>query len=239
MGSPVTESGRMPNENQVSVTISRAFSISDTEVTQLQWFTVMGNNPSSFKLMFHCPGSHVTINGVQMCPNLPVEQISWNDIQAFLGILNSGLSCTGLPSDPAGCSRLPTEAEWEYAARFGTTTAWSWGASASSAPSYAWYSGNFTGITHPVASKSSNPGGLNDVHGNVSEWVADCYTTNLPGGTDPLFVVPPQVGFPPCHRAVRGGHFNDGVNYIRSAIRTGAGPTTAVSSYGFRFVVNQ
>ena len=133
------------------VTISRGFYLGKYEITQGQWESVMGSNPSYFG------GS-----------NRPVEQVSWNDVQEFIGRLN----------EAAGeeVYRLPTEAEWEYACRAGTTTRWSFGDDEGQLGEYAWYTGNNSPYgTKEVGTKRPNPWGLYDMHGNVWEWCQDWY----------------------------------------------------------------
>ena len=186
MGSPESERYRGSDEAQVQVTISKPFEIMAKEVTQSQWVKVMGSNPSRFKSEDDCD-DHEN----DMCPNHPVERVSWDEVQEYIGKLNKALGlsgCDGTPSSSAGCYRLPTEAEWEYSARGGTTTAYSFGDDDSDLGDYAWYSGNSDNQTHQVGLKKANPKGLYDVHGNVWEWVQDKYryTSNLPGGRDPL-----------------------------------------------------
>ncbi len=144
MGSPKSESGRDSNEGpQHQVTISKAFELQTTEVTQSQWQAVMGSTPSDFK-----------------GPDLPVEQVSWDDAQAFISKLNA--------LGDGYRYRLPTEAEWEYAARAGTT-----GPYAGDLDAMAWYSQNSGNKTHPVGTKAPNAWGLYDMHGNVWEWTQD------------------------------------------------------------------
>ena len=147
------------------VTISQAFYMQTTEVTQGQWKAVMGSNPSYYS---SCGDS------------CPVERVSWDDAQTFLSILNDLGQET---------YRMPTEAEWEYSARAGTTKAWSSGDSESQLGDYAWYGDNSLG-THPVASKLPNPWGLHDINGNVSEWVQDTYSSLAYGShseSDPVY----------------------------------------------------
>ena len=131
MGSPLTEKNRYSDEAQVEVSISKPFEIMETTVTQSQWHCVMGSNPSYFKKSKHCE-DHKIVNGVEMCPNNPVEQVSWNDVQVFIGSLNADLGLSN-------CYRLPTEAEWEYSARAGTKTAYFFGNKPSKLEDYAWY----------------------------------------------------------------------------------------------------
>jgi formylglycine-generating enzyme required for sulfatase activity len=149
MGSPSNEAGRFINEGPVHhVKISKAFYIGKYEVTQKQWLDVMGNNPSNFK-----------------GDNLPVEMVSWNDAQDFIKKLNE--------KEGWAKFRLPTEAEWEYSARAGITTRYSFGDAESMLGDYAWYFENSDDKTHPVGKKKPNPWGLYDIHGNIWEWVQD------------------------------------------------------------------
>jgi len=131
-----------------SVKIQTSFYLGIYQVTQREWKAIMGNNPSEF-------------NG----NDLPVESISWNEVQDFIKKLNE--------KEGTNKHRLPTEAEWEYAARAGTTTRYSFGDDDSKLGEYAWYSENSGDKTHPVGKKGANPWGLYDVHGNVWEWVQD------------------------------------------------------------------
>ena len=137
MGSPKNEIGRSPDEGDikdkpVEVIFSKSFAIMTTEVTQRQWFDVMGENPSYFKKQTYCAKYHHTIQTqkeeVLLCPNHPVERVSWYDVQKYIKQLNKlqgREDCHGTPWDKAGCFRLPTEAEWEFAARGGTLSAYS------------------------------------------------------------------------------------------------------------------
>jgi formylglycine-generating enzyme required for sulfatase activity len=160
MGSPNYEADRNDDEDQVAVTLSQGVWMAKTEVTQAQWQAVMGWNPSKFK------GA-----------NRPVENISWNDAQEFLTKVNVIVG-----NSDGGKMVLPTEAQWEYAARAGGTEPYY---SGGWPDEMAWYWDNGGGGTHPVGTKKSNAWGLHDMHGNVGEWCADWYSSELKGGVDP------------------------------------------------------
>ena len=168
----------------------RNFEIMTTEVTQKQWFDVMGDNPSKFSSEKYCD-DYDEIN--KLCPNHPVESVSWNEVQKFIKKINDslGLSCCYVsPQDKKGRYRLPTQAEREFAARGGTKTTYSFGDDPSLLDNYAWYYENSDNQTHKVGLKNPNPKkpnsyGLYDMHGNVEEWVQDSYTKKLSGEADP------------------------------------------------------
>ena len=233
MGSPQDEDNRdSNNEDQKRVIISKSFDIMTKEVSQMQWFLVMGVNPSKFKRPGDCD-NHIRINREGFCPHNPVERVSWDDVQSYIKRLNDALNlrgCHGTPNDSKGCYRLPTEAEWEFAARGGAKTAYSFGNTSSLLKSYAWYWENSGKKTHPVGLKSPNPYGLYDVHGNVWEWVQDRYRNVLPGGIDPL-----HISSAP-YRVLRGGSWNFGAQYLRSADRYDEYPESRDNYVGFRLV---
>ena len=237
MGSPPGEPGRHDDEDQEEVVISRAFEIMTTEVTQMHWFLIEGGNPSVFKRPRDCPGEHIPdIDGIALCPNNPVENIYSFDAQAYILKSNELLAldsgCKRWLRRPeeagAGCLRLPTEAEWEMAARAGTTTAYSFGNSSSpeSMGGNVWYWRNSRAGTNPVAMKDSNPYGLYDMHGNVSEWTLDRYGEELPGGKDPFqdqiyhdFSRGRMVSHSSVY-VVRGGNWASHESTLRSADRS-------------------
>jgi len=174
------------------VTISKPFCLGKYEVTQGQWVAVMGKNPAE------------DFRGRTM----PVDQISWDDAQEFIRNLNAREGTTDY--------RLPTEAEWEYAARAGTDTIRYWGDSEDDKGEYAWHGGNARGRPHPVGLLGPNPWGLYDILGNSTEWVEDGYASDYyarsPSGDPPG---PGDNKF----RVLRGGSWRDDVNHVRSANR--------------------
>ena len=232
MGSPSGERYRDGDEGPVQVQITKPFEIMTTEVTQSQWVKVMGSNPSHFKSQGHC-GNHDSEK--DMCPDHPVEQVSWNDAQEFIGKLNEALGltgCDGTPSSSTGCYRLPTEAEWEYSARAGSTTVYSFGDNSANIGDYAWYWDNSDRQTHAVGSRRANPWLLYDVHGNVWEWVQDSYVSALPGGSDPLNT----SGASSSTRIFRGGSWYSFMRYLRSANRNDYRKSGRSNDVGFRLV---
>ena len=188
---------------EVSVNITKDYAIMKTEVTQLFWYIIMQDNPSRFKDREHCSlppfgddtiDSYTEIDGISLCPNHPVDSVTWYDAQEFIKRLNEfegRFDCQGRPSDPKGCYRLPTEAEWEYAARGGSNEVYQYGTVGKEKRredlnQYAWTSTNSQDRSHRVATRHPNPYGLFDMLGNVAEWVQDTYNTQLLlGGDDP------------------------------------------------------
>ncbi len=185
------------------VEISRYFYMGKYEVTQEQWHKVMGNNPSHFR----------TEKAGEYSPNHPVEKVSWEDVQNFISKLNQ--------MEKTDAYRLPTEAEWEYAACAGTTTAYSFGDDKSRLGEYAWYEDNSGKKTHPVGQLKPNAWGIYDMHGNVWEWCGDWYSdkyySNSPS-TDPNG---PSSG---SYRVYRGGGWGASAGYCRSAPRLSYSP---------------
>lgn len=206
MGSPSHEKGRYNNEKQHQVTLTRGFYMQTTEVTQGQWKAVMGSNPSRFK-----------------GDDLPVEQISWNDVQEFIRRLNQ--------REGGDKYRLPTEAEWEYACRAGRTTRFSFGDDESRLGEYAWYDGNSGSRTHPVAQKKPNAWGLYDMHGNVWEWCQDRYG-DYPSGS----VTDPEGPSSGSYRVIRGGSWVNEPRFVRSANRGRSYPDYRNYNLGFRLL---
>jgi formylglycine-generating enzyme required for sulfatase activity len=218
MGSPASEQDRYDWEGpQTVVTITRGFWMGRYEVTQVEYLTAIGSNPSGF----------------QGNPNLPVETVSWYDATNYCGKLTEAERAAGRL--PAGyVYRLPTEAEWEYACRAGTTTRFSYGDDPGYAQlgNYAWYDSNSGNITHAVGLKQPNPWGLYDMAGNVLEWCLDWYGT-YPGGSvsDP---VGPATG---SYRVLRGSAWDNDGRECRSASRSNNTPFYRNIYAGFRAVL--
>ena len=231
MGSPPSEKGQDEDELQHQVTLTKDFEIGSTEVTQLQWVVVMGSNPSRFKEESHCPESYIEINGVSLCSDFPVESVSWNDVKEYISEYNKR-------AKDNFTYRLPTEAEWEFAARAGTSTTYSFGNSSSEAFDYAWFSENSGEQTRAVATKEPNPLGIYDVHGNVWEWVEDWYG-KYPNRsvTDPRGLNPRGLISVFSRRTICGGSWrSDKARHLRSANRNGGEPERLWTNTGFRLV---
>jgi len=213
---------RIPTEGpQHRVRITRPFCLGKYEVTQAQWEAVMGSSPSHFAdNPFH-----------------PVERVSWDDIQPFLDKLNvAGTrrvpSANGGKSEPSEMTfTLPTEAQWEYACRAGTTTFWHCGDDEATLQEYAWFSVDSRGKTHPVGELQANGFGLHDMHGNVWEWCADYWATDYYAESASNDPSGPSAG---SYRVRRGGRWCDHAGHCRSAIRDDASPDYRVGSLGFR-----
>jgi formylglycine-generating enzyme required for sulfatase activity len=208
MGSPESEAVRDGDETQHQVTLTKGFYLGKHEVTQAQWERVMGNNPSSFK------GA-----------DRPVERVSWNDAVEFCKKLTEMEKKAGRV--PQGMSyQLPTEAQWEYACRAGTSTMYSWGDSISSSNAN---DGRNVDETTPVGKYPSNPWGFHDMHGNVWEWCTDWFGA-YPSGS----VTNPEGPASGSTRVIRGGSWNRGGTSLRSAERYNYAPSTRNYSLGFR-----
>jgi formylglycine-generating enzyme required for sulfatase activity len=216
LGSPSSEYGHSEKERAHQVSLTKGFYIQTTEVTQGQWEAVMGENPSHFQIC----GS-----------DCPVEQVSWFDVQRFIQRLNE--------MEQTRTYRLPTEAEWEYACRAGSSTAYANGGTIKddtcghneALESLGWYFRNSELGTHPVARKQPNAWGLYDMHGNVWEWCRD-WQAKYPFTpvTDPIG---PEKGF---HKIRRGGSWSHYPMYCRSAYRSWYDPDNRTAEIGFRLV---
>lgn len=234
MGSPAPEPARYQTEGPLTeVTISRGFWIGRYEVTQGEFETVMGRNPSNF------------IGD----PKRPVEQVEWHDAVAYCDAITERERAAGrLPSGYA--YRLPTEAEWEYACRAGTSTAFHHGEALRSG--MANFQGRFeyppcgddsdhcpnpAGIsleqTAPVGSYPPNAWDLHDMHGNVFEWCADWWSDTLPGGA----VTDPSGPGETAPKVIRGGGWQSFAVDCRSAVRSDSNPIHGNYDVGFRIVL--
>jgi formylglycine-generating enzyme required for sulfatase activity len=212
LGSPAEEPERNKAEGpQTQVTLTHGFWLGRTEVTQAQYEAVIGTNPSTFK----------AVGG-----EAPVERVSWVDAMAFCRKLTEReRAAHRLPEGYA--YTLPTEAQWEFAYRAGSTTAYPAEPDASS-----WYDQNSHGTTHPVAKKRPNAWGLYDMAGNVVEWCFDWYG-DYPGGsvTDPKG---PRRGY---YRIARGGSWRTEARLGRSAARSGGSEGRLDYTIGFRLAL--
>jgi formylglycine-generating enzyme required for sulfatase activity len=209
MGSPEDEKGRRDEEIQHRVTLTKGFWMGRTEVTQAQWKEIIGSNPSYYK-----------------GDDLPVEKVSWYNCQNFISKLNKKFEAN---DSKLGFFRLPTEAEWEYACRAGTT-----GPYAVSIDEILWYGFLTKEKIHAVAQKRPNPWGLYDMHGNVLEWCQDTYGKYAAGSvTDPVVA---DVG---SYRVSRGGYLSiSSLDKCRSACRGFSGPSSTCIEFGFRVVMD-
>jgi len=210
MGSPKDEEGRSANEGpQHRVVISKGFFMATTPVTQDQYKTVMGKNPSHFK------GS-----------DLPVEQVSWEDAVEF---------CSKLGKKEGRGYRLPTEAEWEYACRAGTTTRFYFGDYDDDLGYHGWFDSNSGSKTHTVAQKKPSAFGLYDMHGNVLEWCSDWYDADYYSNSPEVDPRGPKTAKE--YRVLRGGSWYHGPGSCRSANRFRYSPDGRISNFGFRVVL--
>ena len=207
MGSPADEPERDNDETLHQVTISKPFYLQTNPVTQGQWKKVMGNNPSYFE------GDD----------NLPVESVSWDDVQKFIRKLNK--------MEGSDKYLLPTEAEWEYACRAGSKTTYCFGNDPGRLGAYAWYCDNSGNVTHPIRLKKPNAWGLYDIHGNVWEWCQDWYC-DYPSNN----VTDPDGPSSGSYRVFRGGSWIHRASYCRSADRFFDNPGVHDDRLGFRLV---
>jgi formylglycine-generating enzyme required for sulfatase activity len=218
MGSPEDEPGRWPDEGpQHLVTVSTGFWLFDTACTQRLWQALMGENPSRFS----------------DDPGLPVDSVSWNDCNAFIQRINA--------ANPGLNLVLPSEAQWEYACRAGTTTPFSLGLDITlrdvnfsvGRPQKEGEEVEFKDRPVPVGTLPANPWGLHEMHGNLWEWCADHFHPNYEGA--------PVDGSPwldhskgGARRVLRGGSWNDAAGGCRSAARIGIDPGARRGNIGFR-----
>lgn len=219
MGSPADEAERDLDEGpQTRVIFPTGFWIGQYEVSQAEFVSLMGHNPSLYL----------------DDPTRPVERVNWQEAMAYCEHLTQREQAAGhLPDTHA--YRLPTEAEWEYAARAGTSTRFSFGHDphATLIDRFAWYDKNSASTSHPVGAKEPNPWGLHDLHGNVMEWCLDAWQGSLPGGT----ITNLAHRSPATLRAARGGSWLYAPPFCRSANRDSYGPLNRCSDLGFRVVL--
>ena len=202
-----TTSGDRDERPVHQVTLTNDYYIGETEVTQELWTAVMGTNPSNFT----------------SSNQLPVEEVSWNDCQTFITKLNA---LTGRSF------RLPTEAEWEFAARGGNASQGYTYSGSNSIGDVAWYLGNSSSTTHEVATKAPNELGIYDMSGNVWEWCQDWWNSySSDAQTNPTG---PTSG---SYRVIRGGSWLSDGNYCRVANRYNDTPSSRFSSFGFRLAL--
>jgi formylglycine-generating enzyme required for sulfatase activity len=226
MGSPASEAGRAGDEAQHQVTVS-SFYIGRYEVTQKEWVAVMGSNPSYFK-----------------GDDLPVESVSWYEAVAYCNarsvkegltpaytVVNTLIGATVTWNRSASGYRLPTEAEWEYAARGGSGVGYLIYAGSNNVDGVGWYWDNSGSKTHPVGTKAANGLGIYDMTGNVWEWCWDWY------GTYPTSPQTDPIGAPSgAGRVARGGSWHFYGQNLRSAYRNTITPSSRYDVLGFRLV---
>lgn len=210
MGSPTNDIDRRGDEEpKHEVTITKPFYMGKFEVTQAEYERVMGSNPSNFK-----------------GPHNPVERILWDDAQTF---------CRKASELTRKTVRLPTEAEWEYACRAGTTTRFNGGDQNTDLALLGWYHENSADGTYAVGGKAANAWGLYDMHGNVWEWCADWYGNNYYAGSPEADPTGPATG---RQHVLRGGSWHFAPKFCRSSSRVFVNPDAYINGFGFRVVVN-
>jgi formylglycine-generating enzyme required for sulfatase activity len=216
MGTPLNDPNVTPDElSPFEVTLTHGFWMGRYEVTQSEFQNVMCNNPSSY-----------TGNLAR-----PVENVTWHEAMEFCAKLTQQERQAGrLPENHV--YRLPSEAEWEYATRAGTTNWFSFGNDSSLLGNYAWFSGNSTSSTHPVGQRQSNPWGLDDMYGNVFEW---CWDWIGAAPTQPVTDFRGTTNGP--YRAIRGGAWSYPWVNCRSSWRIGYAPGVRGSDLGFRIIL--
>jgi formylglycine-generating enzyme required for sulfatase activity len=216
MGSPASDSNAYPDEKPYRVTISRPYYLGETEVTQGQWKAVMKTEPWKGE------------NDVREGDNYPATYISWEDATEF---------CRRLSAQEGREYRLPTEAEWEYACRAGSTARYTFGDEPTNLSQYGWFEDNADNVgeeyAHLVKQKRGNSFGLYDMHGNVYEWCSDWY-----GDYPSSAVVDPVGPAAGSYRVNRGGGWNDGAAGCRSAHRNWNDPSNRNYNGGFRLALS-
>ena len=214
MGSPESEAHRDSEEGpQTQVTLTQGYWLGKTEVTQRQYEALMGTNPSKFK---------------EAGKDAPVENVSWTDALEFCRRVMERERTEGRL--PAGYTyTLPSEAQWEYACRAGTTTPY-----AGELSGLAWFDKEGGKTTHPVAQKAANAWGLNDMHGNVWEWCLDIFVDRLPGGSVTDYTGPATGS----KHVYRGGGWDSDAKECRSAVRVKGSADDRENNVGFRLALS-
>ncbi len=211
MGSNANDPTHLLNESPFEATLTRGFWMQQTEITQRQYEALMGTNPSYFK-----------------GESLPAESVNWTEANEFCNRLSN------LPTEKVAGNlyRLPTEAEWEYACRAGSTSSFCFGDDDTQLEKYAWFHKNSAQTTHPTASKLPNAWGLHDMHGNVMEWCSDFF------GDYPTGSVKDPTGLNSgLLRSIRGGGWFFVPLYSRSSHRDAYAPSVRYVGLGFRMVI--
>ncbi len=219
MGSPTNEVDRQTGEGpQTTVTLREGFWIGKHEVTQAEYEALTGLNPSYFR------GD----------PSRPVDSVSWFEATDYCVRLTRQEQAAGRIATNS-VYRLPTEAEWEYACRSGTSTRFSYGEDAgyTQLANYAWHAGNSGQATHSVGQKLPNPWGLFDLHGNLWEWCQDWWDAYVGGNA-----IDPQGPATGSERVIRGGGWLYQARFCRSAQRNALSPDRSGSGVGFRVVLD-
>ncbi len=248
MGSPLSERGRQEKERQHQVTLTKGFYMQATEVTIDHWRRFVDD--TGYKSVAEVQGYASIYNGknwgdkrgyywkkpgFSQNENQPVTCVSWNDVQKYIGWLNS--------KEGKHRYRLPTEAEWEYAARAGSTSAFANGDITElkcghdlNLDAMGWYCGNSKNMTHPVAHKKPNAWGLYDMHGNVAEWCQDWFQYEYP--FDPVTNPTGQREDKFQYRVTRGGSWSSRALVNRSAFRGASMPVWRYDRLGFRLALS-
>jgi len=210
MGAHESEDGSSKEKPRHEVKLSQPFYIGKHEVTQAQWQAIMSTNPSLFT-----------------GPTKPVNRVSWDDVQTFIARLNTIEKTTSY--------RLPTEAQWEYAARAESQTSYCYGddPKGEKLNRYSWYEKNSKNQIHPVGELKPNNWGIHDMHGNVQEWVQDWYDKNYYQSSDETDPTGPASG---RKRVVRGGSWINPAYHCRSAARSYYSSDYVDNDIGFRLV---
>lgn len=217
LGSRAGEPGHWPDEApRTSVQVMGAFWLGKQEVTQQEYAALMGTNPSRY----------------QGDPRRPVENVSWFEAVAYAAELTARERAAGRLPDGYEY-RLPTEAQWEFACRAGTTTQYCFGDDVARLEDHAWFTRNSSGRAQPVGRKSPNPFGLFDMHGNAREWCHDWYDGAAYAAAPAVDPLGPDTG---SGRVLRGGNWFNKGTYLRSAYRYDFPPTYRSSRFGFRVV---